>query len=57
MLQRIVMELLTEAGYEAGSEVEIRIDPDARPKPDVIASEGEIEDLTRGAALIDIPER
>ena len=44
ILQRIVMELLTEAGYEAGSEVELRIDPDARPKPDVIATKGEIED-------------
>jgi Uma2 family endonuclease len=43
ILQRIVMELLTEAGYEAGSEVELRIVPDARPKPDVIATKGEVE--------------
>jgi Uma2 family endonuclease len=44
ILQRIVMELLTEAGYQAGSEVELRIVPDARPKPDVIATKGDIED-------------
>jgi Uma2 family endonuclease len=44
ILQRIVMELLTEAGYIAGSEVELRIVPDAHPKPDVIATKGEVED-------------
>ena len=43
ILQRIVMELLTEAGYIAGSEVELRIDPGARPKPDVIATKSEVE--------------
>jgi Uma2 family endonuclease len=43
ILQRIVMELLTEAGYEAGSEVELRIVSDAHPKPDVIATKGEVE--------------
>lgn len=44
LLQRIVMELLTEAGYIAASEVELRIVPDAHPKPDVIATKGEVED-------------
>jgi Uma2 family endonuclease len=43
ILQRIVMELLTEAGYESGSEVELRIVSDARPKPDVIATKGSVE--------------
>ena len=43
LLQRIVMELLTQAGYVAGSEVELRIVPDARPKPDVIATSREFE--------------
>jgi Uma2 family endonuclease len=43
IIQRIVMELLTEAGYIAGSEVELRIVSDARPKPDVIATKGDIE--------------
>jgi Uma2 family endonuclease len=43
ILQRIVMELFTEAGYGAGS-VELRIVPDARPKPDVIATKGKVED-------------
>jgi Uma2 family endonuclease len=44
ILQGIVMELLTEAGYTAGSEVELRIVPDARPKPDVIATKDPVED-------------
>ena len=43
LLQRIVMEILTEAGYIAGSEVELRIASDAHPKPDVIATRGEVE--------------
>ncbi len=44
LLQRIVMELLTEAGYIAGSEVELRIVADAHPKPDVIATTGDVEE-------------
>jgi hypothetical protein len=32
------LALLTQAGYLTASEVELRIDPDARPKPDIIAS-------------------
>jgi Uma2 family endonuclease len=44
ILRRIVMELLTEAGYTAGSEVELRIVADAHPKPDVIATRSQVED-------------
>jgi Uma2 family endonuclease len=44
LLQGIIMQVLSEAGYLAGSEVELRIVPDAHPKPDVIATKGEIED-------------
>jgi len=43
LLQRIMLELLTEAGYIAASEVELRIAADAHPKPDVIGTSGEIE--------------
>ena len=39
LLQGIIMRLLEEAGFQAAaSEVELRIDPDAHPRPDVIAS-------------------
>jgi len=38
-----MLELLTEAGYIAASEVELRIAADAHPKPDVIGTSGEIE--------------
>lgn len=44
LLQSIIMSLLNEAGYLAASEVELRIAPDARPKPDVIATKGVVED-------------
>jgi Uma2 family endonuclease len=44
LLQGIIMQLLSEAGYLAGAEVELRIVPDAHPKPDVIATKGEVED-------------
>ncbi len=43
LLQGILMQLLTEAGYASGAEVELRIIPDAHPKPDVIATSGEVE--------------
>ncbi|HSU59099.1 MAG TPA: Uma2 family endonuclease [Bryobacteraceae bacterium] len=43
LLQKIIMTLLDEAGYKSGSEVELRIDPEAHPKPDVIATKGRIE--------------
>ena len=38
ILQAIIMRLLDDAGFTAASEVELRIDPDAHPKPDLIAS-------------------
>jgi Uma2 family endonuclease len=38
LLQAIILQLLKEAGFHAASEVELRIDPDAHPRPDVIAS-------------------
>ena len=43
-LQVILARLLEESGYEASCEVELRIEAEARPKPDVIATKGEIED-------------
>lgn len=42
-LQAILMRLLEEAGYKAGGDVELRIDPDARPRPDIIATKGKAE--------------
>ncbi len=44
LLQGILARLLNEAGYSAGAEVELRIDPDAHPKPDVIATSREVEE-------------
>ncbi|HLH02908.1 MAG TPA: Uma2 family endonuclease [Bryobacteraceae bacterium] len=38
LLQGILIQLLREAGFAAGSEIELRIAPDARPRPDVIAT-------------------
>ncbi len=43
VLQAILCRLLWQAGYKSGSEVELRIDPDFRPKPDVIATSGKVE--------------
>src|SRR5437868_3280503 len=43
LLQKIVMALLDEAGFKSGSEIELWIDPEAHPKPDVIATKGRIE--------------
>jgi Uma2 family endonuclease len=43
LLQLIIGELLKETGYIAGSEVELRIESDARPRPDVIATRGAVE--------------
>ena len=37
-LQFIIMMLLEEAGYSMGSEVKLRIDLGAGPKPDIIAT-------------------
>ena len=44
LLEGIILQLLNEAGYVAGCEVELRIVPDAHPKPDVIATSGEIKE-------------
>ncbi len=38
VLQRLITELLSKAGYKAGQEVELRIDPDWQPVPDVIGT-------------------
>jgi Uma2 family endonuclease len=43
LLQGILVEALRRAGYKAGSEVELRVDPDWEPVPDVIATLGAIE--------------
>ena len=43
LLQAIIMQLLKEARFYAASEVELRIDPDAHPRPDVIASKSKGE--------------
>jgi Uma2 family endonuclease len=37
LIQGIIVQLLKEAGWIAASEVELRIDIEARPRPDVIA--------------------
>jgi Uma2 family endonuclease len=34
LLQAILAEMLTRAGYVAGSELDLRIDPDFEPRPD-----------------------
>ena len=38
ILQHIIMDLLRRAGYFPASEVELRIEAGARPRPDVVAS-------------------
>ncbi len=43
LLQSLISKLLMNEGFKAGSEVELRIDPDAYPKPDVIATKGKVE--------------
>ena len=43
LLQVIISNLLLGEGYKAGSEVELRIDSSAYPKPDVIATKGKVE--------------
>jgi Uma2 family endonuclease len=44
VLQRIIGEALRHAGYRSGSEVELRIDPQWEPVPDVIATLKPIKD-------------
>ena len=43
VLQQILCFLLRTLGYKAGSEIELRIDPDWQPKPDVLASLARLE--------------
>ena len=43
LLQKIIMALLDETGFVAGAEIELRIDPQAHPRPDVIATRGKVE--------------
>jgi Uma2 family endonuclease len=38
VLQRIIGEALLKAGYKSGTEVELRIDPNWEPVPDVIGT-------------------
>ncbi len=42
-LQQVLCMLLTMAGYRSAPEIELRIDPDWQPKPDVIASVSPID--------------
>ncbi len=42
LLQIIIARLLIEAGFNAASELELRIDPDARPRPDLFASKNKL---------------
>ena len=39
LLQSILTDLFKQAGYKSGPELELRIDPDWQPKPDVAAAE------------------
>ena len=43
LLQGILIQLLRKAGFKAGSEVKLKIDPGFHPVPDVIATAGVIE--------------
>lgn len=38
LLQGLLAQLFTQAGYASGSELELRIDPNWEPRPDVAAS-------------------
>ncbi len=38
LLQGLLVQVFTEAGYASGSELELRIDPEWEPRPDVAAS-------------------
>jgi Uma2 family endonuclease len=42
-LQGLIARLLSDAGYKAGSEVDLRIDAEKIPRPDIIATRGRIE--------------
>ncbi len=42
LLQKIIMQLLEQQGFIAASEVELRIEPGAHPRPDVIATRAKL---------------
>jgi Uma2 family endonuclease len=42
-LQGLIVHFLIEAGYKAGPEVDLRIDPNAISRPDIIATRGKLE--------------
>ncbi|MGH9584753.1 MAG: Uma2 family endonuclease, partial [Bryobacteraceae bacterium] len=42
-LQSLLCNLLNAAGYKTGGDVELRIVPDANPRPDVIATKSKLE--------------
>ena len=44
LLQRILMQLLCDAGFEAASEVKLKIDINLQLVPDVIATKGPIQE-------------
>jgi Uma2 family endonuclease len=44
VLQRIMCDALCRAGYRSGSEVELRIDPQWEPVPDVVATLKPVKD-------------
>lgn len=50
-LQIVLGQLLREVGYKPASEVELRIVPDYRPKPDVIATKKKLEQPYPTSAL------
>lgn len=43
LLQGILIELLAQSGYKAGSEVKLKVDTGFQPIPDVIATHGRVE--------------
>ena len=43
LLQRILMDMLSRAGFKSASEVRLKIDPEIQLIPDVIATRGRIE--------------
>jgi len=43
VLQALITDLLREAGYKAGPEVDLRLDRDFAPRPDVMAGRQSIE--------------
>jgi Uma2 family endonuclease len=44
LIQEILVRMLRSMGFDAGQEIEIRLDPAYRPVPDVIASQRKLRD-------------